>query len=618
MPLQKLQFRPGVVRDVTGYTNEGGWFDCNRVRFRLGFPESIGGWVKYTTNQFLGIARSMLTWINLDIESFLALGTNLKYYVEKSGVFNDITPIRETVSLSNPFTATSGSTTITVADTAHGASQGDYVTFSGASSLGGNITAAVLNKEYSITTIVNANSYTITASVAANGSDTGTGSTVSAAYQISTGLNTQVAGTGWGAGSWGRGPYGYGTTITTSNTLRLWSQDNYGEDLIFNVVNGGIYYWYGGGSLATRGVALDSLATALEAPTVPTVATQILISDRDRHVIAFGANMGTGTTQDPLNIRFSDSEDPFTWYPSATNSAGDLRIGSGTKIVRAVETKREIVVFSDVSVFSMQYLGPPYTFGIQALANNITIMGYNAAVAIDDSVLWMGHNNFYAYSGQTAPLQCPVQSYVFNDFNLSQSEKVFAFVTAQYGEVTWLYPSASSQENDRYVTYNYIDKTWVYGQLARSAWIDDGVRPYPLATSTDGYVYIQEYGTDDGSQSPAVALDAYIESSPIDIGEGDKFSFVRRILPDIKFFNSTNGPKVTLTLKTQNYTGSTYVSGSTSPIDRTATVPVDQYTNVANVRVRGRSLIFRIDGNRAGTKWGLGSPRIEIRQDGGR
>lgn len=615
MPLQKLQFRPGVVRDVTGYTNEGGWFDCNLVRFRLGFPESIGGWVKSTTNQFLGIARSMLTWINLDLENFLALGTNLKYYVEKSGVFNDITPIRETASLSNPFTATSGSTTITVADTAHGASQGDYVTFSGASSLGGNITAAVLNKEYSITTIVNANSYTITASVAANGSDTGKGSTVSAAYQISTGLNTQVAGTGWGAGSWGRGPYGYGTTITTSNTLRLWSQDNYGEDLIFNVVNGGIYYWYGGGSLATRGVALNSLSTDTS---TPTLASQIMVSDHDRHVIAFGANMGTGTKQDPLNIRFSDGEDPFTWYPSATNSAGDQRIGSGTKIVRAVETKREIVVFTDVAVYSLQYLGPPYTFGIQPLANNVTIMGYNAAVAIDDSVLWMGHSNFYAYAGQTAPLQCPVQSYVFNDFNMSQSDKVFAFVTAQYGEVTWLYPSASSQENDRYVTYNYTDKTWVYGQLARSAWIDDGVRPYPLATSPDGYLYIQEYGTDDGSQNPSVALNPYIESSPIDIGEGDKFSFVRRILPDVKFFNSSNSPEVSMVLKTQNYTGSNYVDGSTSAVDRTATVPVDQYTNVANVRVRGRSLILRVESNKVGTRWGLGSPRIEIRQDGGR
>jgi hypothetical protein len=615
MPLQKLQFRPGVVRDVTGYTNEGGWFDCNLVRFRLGFPESIGGWVKSTTNQFLGIARSMLAWINLDLENFLALGTNLKYYVEKSGIFNDITPIRKTASLSNPFSATSGFKTITVADTAHGASQGDYVTFSGASSLGGNITAAVLNKEYSITTIVDADSYTITASVAANGSDTGKGSTVSAAYQVSTGLNTQVAGTGWGAGSWGRGQYGYGTTLSTSNTLRLWSQDNYGEDLIFNVVNGGIYYWYGGGSLATRGVALNSLSTDTS---TPTLASQIMVSDRDRHVIAFGANMGTGTKQDPLNIRFSDGEDPFTWYPSATNSAGDQRIGSGTKIVRAVETKREIVVFTDIAVYSLQYLGPPYTFGIQPLANNITIIGYNAAVAIDDSVLWMGHSNFYAYAGQTAPLQCPVQSYVFNDFNLSQSDKVFAFVTAQYGEVTWLYPSASSQENDRYVTYNYIDKTWVYGQLARSAWIDDGVRPYPLATSPDGYLYIQEYGTDDGSQNPSVALNPYIESSPIDIGEGDKFSFVRRILPDVKFFNSSNSPEVSMVLKTQNYTGSNYVNGSTSAVDRTATVPVDQYTNVANVRVRGRSLILRIESNKVGTRWGLGSPRIEIRPDGGR
>ena len=615
MPFQKLQFRPGVIRDVTGYTNEGGWFDCNLVRFRLGFPETIGGWQKLSSSTFLGSARTLLAWVTLNGNNYLSLGTNLKFYVEKSGGYYDITPIRRTVVLNGAFTATNGLSTIVVADTSHGCVNGDFVTFSGATSLGGNVTATILNAEYQIT-YIDVDSYSITVPVTANGSDTAHGgTTITAAYQINTGLDTQVGGIGWGAGTWGRGTWGSGTTVSVGNSLRLWSQDNYGEDLIFNVRNGGVYYWYGGGSITTRAVTLSSLSTDL---TTPDVVTQIIVSDRDRHVIAFGSNMGGGGTQDPLLVRFSDGEDPFTWYPSATNTAGDLRIGSGTKIVKAVETKREIVIFSDTAVYSMQYLGPPYTFGLQQLAANTTIMGYNSAVAVDDAVFWMGHSNFYVYAGQTQPLPCPIQSYVFNDFNTAQSDKVFAYLTAQFNEVSWLYPSANSSENDRYVTYNYIDKVWSYGILARTAWLDDGVRENAIAAGTDNYLYLHEYGLDDGSTTPSSALNAYIEASPVDIADGDKFSFVRRIVPDLKFFNSTDNPEASLVLKTQNYTGSNYISGSSSAVDRSSTVPVDQYTNVANVRVRGRSLIFRIESNKVGTRWGLGSPRIEVRPDGGR
>lgn len=615
MPLQKLQFRPGLVRDVTAYTNEGGWFDSNLVRFRLGFPETIGGWQKYSNNTYFGSVRSILSWVTLDGSNLLALGSNLKYYIEEGGQFFDITPIRKTVTLNGAFTATDGSSVITVADTGHGCVNGDFVTFSGAASLGGNVTATVLNQEYQIT-YVNENSYKITVAVTANSSDTGHGgASISAQYQINTGLDTQVGGTGWGAGTWGRGTWGSATTVSIGNSLRQWAQDNYGEDLIFNVRNGNVYYWYGAGGNSTRAVPLASLSTDT---TTPDVVNQIIVSDRDRHVIAFGANMGSGTAQDPLNIRFSDGEDPFTWYPSATNTAGDLRIGSGTKIVRAVETKREIVVFTDVAVYSMQYLGPPYTFGIQQLAANVTINGFNSAIAVDDAVFWMGNSNFYVYAGQTQPLNCPIQSYVFENFNMAQCEKVFAFLNAQFNEVSWLYPSADSDENNRYVTYNYIDKAWTFGQIARTAWLDDGVRNFSIAASTDQYLYNHELGTDDGSTNPASPLNAYIESAPVDIQDGDKFSFVRRVLPDVKFFNSTDNPEVTLVLKTQNYPGSNYVNGSSSAVDRTSTVPVDQYTNVANVRVRGRSLIFRVESDKVGTRWGLGSPRIEIRPDGGR
>lgn len=615
MPFQKLAFRPGVVRDVTAYTNESGYYDCNHVRFRLGYPETIGGWQKLSNYTYLGSVRSLLNWVTLNGSNLLAMGTNLKYYIEEGGEYFDITPIRTTVTLNGAFTATDGLSTIVVTDTAHGCVNGDFVTFSGAVSLGGNVTAAVLNQEYQIT-FIDENSYSITVAVTANASDTGHGgASISAQYQINTGLDTQVGGTGWGAGTWGRGGWGSATTVGVGNSLRQWSQDNYGEDLVFNVRNGGVYYWYGAGGNTTRAVTLASLSTDT---TTPDLAIQLLVSDRDRHVIAFGPNMGNGSAQDPLNIRFSDAEDPFTWYPSATNTAGDLRIGSGTKIVRAVETKREIVVFTDVAVYSMQYLGPPYTFGLQQLAANTTINGFNSAIAVDDAVFWMGNSNFYVYAGQTQPLACPIQSYVFQDFNASQCEKVYAFLNAQYNEVNWLYPSANSTENDRYVTYNYIDKVWSYGTISRTAWLDDGVREYPIAAATDGYLYNHEIGVDDGSTNPPSPINAYIESSPFDIGDGDRFSFVRRIVPDLKFFNSTNDPEAVLVLKTQNYSGSNYVNGSSSAVDRTSTVPIDQYTNVANVRVRGRSLVFRIESNKVGTRWGLGSPRIEIRPDGGR
>jgi hypothetical protein len=622
MPLQKLQFRPGVLRDVTGYTNEGGWRDSNLVRFRLGFPESIGGWEKYAPNYaFLGICRSMLNWVALDGSNYLAFGTQLKYYIEEGGYNYDITPIRSTVVLNGPFAATNGSPVIAVTDVAHGCVTGDYVTFSGAVSLGGNITAAVLNKEYSVT-VVSGDAYTITASVNANASDVGNGgATVTAAYQINVGLDDQVVGNGWGAGTWGRGTWGSEATVSVTASLRLWSQDNYGEDLIFNIRNGDVYYWDASTAnvvpltSAQRGVALSSLSTD---PETPTIASQVIVSDRDRHVIAFGANMGGATAQDPLSIRFSSQEDPFTWTALPTNTAGELRIGSGTAIVRAVETKREILVFTDVAVYSMQFIGPPDTFGIQQVASGVTVNGYNSLVAVDDTVYWMGLNTFYVYAGQTQELVCPLLNYVFNNFNKGESDKVFAGVNSEFNEVTWFYPSADSSENDLYVTYNYVERVWTHGALARTGWIDRGTRNYPTAASTDNYLYYHEVGTDDGSTNPPSAINSYIESAPIDIGDGDKFSFVRRIIPDVSFYNATNSPTVDFTMKTQNYPGSNYQNGSDSSVIRTSTVPVDQYTNVLDVRLRGRSIILRVESNKVGTRWGLGSPRIETQVDGRR
>ena len=616
MALQKLQFRPGVVTDVTGYTNDGGWRLSNLVRFRFGFPQSVGGWEKYSApNSFLGTCRSLLNWVTLNGSNLLAFGTNLKYYVEQGGVNNDITPIRKTVTLSNPFTATTGLSTITVSDTAHGCVNGDFVTFSGAVSLGGNITAAVLNKEYQIT-YVNANSYTITAAATATVADTGKGgSSVSAAYQINTGLDTQVGGTGWGAGTWGRGTWGSATTTSVGNSLRLWTQDNYGENLVFCIRNGGVYYWYGSTGVNVRGVPLDSLSTDAQ---TPDLAIQVMVSDRDRHVIAFGANYGNESAQDPLIIRFSNQEDPFTWTSTATNTAGDLRLGSGSTIIKAVETKREIVVFTDLAAYSLQFIGPPYTFGIQQLAAGISVAGFNSFATVDDTVYWMGKSAFYIYNGKVDNIPCPVNNYVFGNFNFAQADKVFACPNSEFGEVTWFYPSANSQENDLYVTYNYGDKVWTYGALARSAMLDRGVRLYPIGAGLDGYLYNHEIGFNDGSTTPPTPLNAYIESSPLDIGEGDRFSFVRRVLPDVSFVDSEDSPQLDLILKTQNYPGSAYQTGSDSVVTQTAVIPIQQFTPVRDIRLRGRSIVFRIESNKLGTRWILGTPRLEVQQDGRR
>lgn len=640
MPLQKIQFKPGIVRDLTAYTTEGGWYDGNLVRFRLGFPQSIGGWQKFSDNTYIGTCRSLMGWNTLAGQYYIGVGTSVKFYVENSGSFYDVTPLRRTATLTawgfthptgGPFTATNGSKSINVYDAGHGAKVGDYVTFSGATSLGGNITAAILNKEYSITSVPDTDNYTITSSVAANSSDTGHGGTVTAAYQINTGLDTTVYGAGWGAGTWGRGGWSSSTTLTSSSTLRLWSQDTWGEDLVFNVQNGGIYYWQsmtGGVSNlppttnpATRAVTIASLSTDT---TCPTLATQILVSDRDRHFIAFGANNSINSdgsinpSQDSMLIRWSNQEDFTTWYPTATNTAGDLRLGTGSYIVRGVETKREIAVFTDTALYSMQFIGPPYTYGIQQVSTNITTIGYNGFAVVEDNIYWMGLNKFYIYSGAADEVPCTVKNYVFDNINLSQADKICAAVNSEFNEITWFYPSADATENDSYVTYNYSERVWTYGTLSRTAWLDRGVLDYPIAGNAGGYLYYHEYGTDDGSQTPALPLNAYIQSAPFDIGEGDQFSFIRRVIPDITFVNSTGTPSADMTLKMQNFPGSNYSQSQASPVTQTATVPVEQFTEQAFVRLRGRQATFRVESDKVGTRWILGSPRLEIQPDGRR
>ena len=623
MPLTKLAYRPGINKESTSYANEGSWYDCDKVRFRLGFPEKIGGWIRLSATTFLGSARDLHSFVALDGTGYIGVGTHLKYYIVEGGAYNDITPIRLITSAGDvTFSATDGSSLITI--------ENDFVTFSGAVSLGGTITAPVLNQEYQIVTVLSANSYTIEAkdisgaTVTANASDTGDGgASVVGAYQINTGLDTTVAGTGWGAGTWSRGTWGSGTSLlAVGATLRLWSADNFGEDLIINARDGGIYYWDKSTSSApfVRAVTLDSLAGA-DAGT-PTIAKQVLVSDNDRHVIVFGCdpvnNIGT---QDPLLIRFSDQENITTWTPTATNTAGDLRIGSGTRIVCAVETRQQVLVFTDVSLHAMQYLGPPFTFGISQLSENTTIMGPMVAKAVDDLVFWMGIEEFYVYTGQVQKLPCTVRSYVFDDFNLTQAEKVFASLNSSFSEVTWFYPSASSDNIDRYVTYNYSEQVWTIGSLARTAWIDRGINAFPIAAGLDGYLYEHEVGNDDGSTMPVSPISAYIEASPIDIQDGDSYAFVRRLIPDMTFAGTDSGAgdvSVNMVLKAQNFPGSNFSYSDSSSVTRSATVPVEQYTNQAHVRLRGRSIALRVESDTVGVRWRVGMPRIDIRPDGRR
>jgi hypothetical protein len=716
MPMTALKFRPGIISDITSYSNEGGFVDGDKVRFRFGFPEKFGGWEKYSPNQYLGSARRLHNWVALDGSDFMGIGTHLKYYIEEGQTFNDITPIRQTTGAGDvTFAATNGSTTITVTDPAHGANEKDFVTFSGAVSLGGVITADVLNQEYQITSLISSNAYTITSSVAANSSDTGNGgSSVVGAYQLNVGLDVTVGGTGWGAGQWsgttsgalatqlnealdasetaidvdsatgitagdlilieeelitvgtistntlgtGGGPstrgasgtdaathadntlvrlatgnadsandfvgWGNAASVTTPGAqIRLWSHDNFGEDIIINPRDGGLFYWDKTNGLGNRAVELSATSTYSGETSVPTIAKQVLVSDQDRHVIVFGcdglganssATQGNGV-QDPLLIRFSSQENPVDFFPTATNTAGDLRLGGGSTFVQAVETKQQILVFTNKTLHAMKFIGPPFTFGLQELSKNITIMSPFSAIAVEDAVYWMGVDTFYVYSGgQTVQLPCTVKDKVFLDFNFAERDKVHVGVNSEFSELLWFYPSSAGTEIDKYVAYNYTEKVWYYGTLARQAWLDRGIRNLPQATGNQ-YLYNQEVGYDDDGS----AMTSFIESASIDIGDGDRFLSLKQVIPDIKFSGSTSvNPDVAFTMKSRNNPGANFNESTSNTAQRSATSPVEQFTEKLNYRLRGRSFALRIDSTSLGTKYKLGTPRVDIREDGRR
>ena len=621
MPLKKLLLKPGVNRENTRYTSEGGWYDCDKIRFRQGTPEKIGGWEQISDNRFLGVCRSLWNWVTLGGVSLVGIGTNLKFYLERGEAYYDITPLRGTATLTDPFTATDGSAVITVADVAHGAITGDFVTFSGATGLGGNITAGVLNQEYQVT-VVNADTYTITATATANATDAAGspgGGTVSAAYQINTGPAIQEALNGWGAGAWGFGAWGIGATAT--DALRLWSQTNFGEDLIFGPRGGGLYYWDATGGVGARGVDVAGMMGAAD---VPTAQLMVMTSDVSRFVLCFGVNPLGSSVLDPMLIRWSDQEDFLNWTPAITNQAGDLRLSTGSRIVTALQLRQEIVVWTDAAVYSLQYQGPPFVWGAQTLADNTSIIGPNARATASGVAFWMGTDKFYKYDGRVQTMRCDLRQYIFQDINLQQSDQIFASTVESFNEVWWFYPTADSTVPNRYVVYNYAEDIWYYGQLERTAWLDSKIVAHPLAAYQNRLVE-HEIGVDDGADNPPVAMHAFIDSAEFDIEDGQNFGFIWRMLPDITFRGSTTtNPSVTMTLQPMLNSGSGYnnplsVGGSASAsVVRTAVVPVEQFTGQVYVRVRGRQMSIKVESSDLGVNWQLGAPRIDVRLDGRR
>lgn len=620
MPLTKLQFRPGINRETTSYANEGGWFDCNKVRFRAGFPETIGGWVKTGDFQFIGVCRGLINWNTLAGSSLIGIGTTVKYYVQRGGQNYDITPIRlVTTAGAVTFAATSGSLVLTVTHVAHGARAGDFVTFSGAVSLGGAVTADELNVEHMVYGVVDVDTYQIVLTVEANSSDTGNGgAAVVGAYQINTGLEVSFRGAGWGADPWGAGGWGEAAdTSISGENLRLWSHTTYGEDLIINPRGSGLYYWDVSLGLAANH-AVD-ISTMVGADEVPVQCNIVLLSEQDRHVLAFGCTPLGGGDLDPLLIRFSSQEDYLDWNPTPTNTAGDLRISSGNHIVAVEQTSQQIVALTDTSVHVVQFVGPPFTFGIREVGNGVSVAGPNCATAANDSVYWMGVGEFYIYNGTVQVIPCPIKEYVFDlTFDKSRRDLVFAAHNSSFSEIWWFYPCTISGECTRYVVYNYELKIWYYGTMPRTAWVDRGTSLNPIAAGLDGYLYVHESGLDDGSTSPASPIHAYVQSSPVDISEGDQFMFISRVIPDMTFRASTNDPQATMTLSMQNFPGGSTFDPEARAISRSTTVPIEQFTEQNYVRLRGRSVILQVESNKTGTAWRLGSPRLDMRTDGRR
>ena len=620
MPFAKFQFKAGIDKEGTDYTNAGGWFDASLIRFRKGFVEKIGGWTKQTATQFIGTCRKLFAWTSLEGNKYLFIGTHLKATVLEGTTLNDITPIRATTTNGIVFAATNGSAVITATDNAHGATVNDFVTLAGAVSLGGTITAAVLNKEYQVTGVPSANTFTFTATATANGSDTGNGgSAADAAYQLSAGLDVYIQSTGYGSGLWGEGGFGSSTSLSFTNQLRLWSADNFGEDLILHPRGGGIFYWDESGGTTSRAVNITSLSGANLAPTI---GLQTIVSDTDRHVIVLGADPVSGGVRtgviDPMFVAFSDQESIAEWQPKTDNTAGSIRLSSGSEIIGGIRSRQETLIWTDTALYSMQFVGPPLTFSVNLINEGVGMIGPNACTNSPNGIFWMADDGFYLYNGSVKKLPCSVLSYVQEDLNIGQAFKVFGLLNSEFNEVWWFYPADSdgTEEISRYVIYNYEEGSWSIGQLERTAWVDEGVFNRPLATA-DNYIYNQEDGDDDDG----LPMDGvFVESSDFDLQEGNDFAFIRRIIPDIKFYGTnvdTGVPQINILVKTRN-------SPSESLTTR-ATKDISNNTDQLHVRARGRQAVIRLQsdddaevGVRLGYKWRLGYTRLEIHPAGRR
>jgi hypothetical protein len=627
MPFIPLKFRPGVNRDTTNYAGEGNWFQMDKIRFLSGYPQKIGGWIKSTPNTFLGTCRNLCNWITTFSDNLLAVGTELKLYLETGDYFYDITPLQgQTAAGDVTFTATNGSSSVIVLDTSNPAKVGNYVTFSGAASLGGNVTAAVLNTNHEIVTLVNANAYTIVVPVTANASDSGNGGASTIGYyDIDTGPVFDVYGYGWGAGTWGRLGWGLGSIVPVISPARVWFYDNFDNDLVTNIQNGPIYYWERGSSvnpttaLGTRAALMSSFGGASD---VPVKAGQVLVSQQDKHLLCFGA-VPYGSTSvddfDPLLIRWTNQDDPFNWTPTATNTAGFIRVSRGSRIIRAIPTRQEILTITDSHLYTLQFTGTTDVFSLQEYADNISIAGSRAVISANNVTFWMGQDKFYAYTGRVETLPTTLRNQVFSDINLDAGYSIIAGTNEGWNEVWWMYPSANSNYPNRYVIFNYNEKIWYYGNIDRTGWLDSPLRNYPLAVNTPsgsktGVLYFQENGVDDDT----LPMESYIISNDFDLADGEQFMLTRRILPDINFDGSTAAqPEVKIQLRPRRFPGT---SATASPTDekRVVEVSANNYTDEIFIRARSRQMGFKVSSTDLGVQWQLGVPRLDARQDGKR
>jgi hypothetical protein len=641
MPLQKIQLRPGIVRDTTNYSNEGGWFECDKIRFFSGYPQKIGGWVKTSPFSFLGVCRQLWNWITSFSDNFLAVGTNIKVYIEAGSVFYDITPLRTTLvspATNNCVETTSGSTTVTINVTSHGCENGAYVTISGVTGDVGGVPDAQINKEHEITRIDN-DSFTITVTTAASSTvASGGGTSIDIECQLNPGLAVTTAGYGWGIGLWGVPSWGLSSNTPIFLPQRDWFFDNFDNDLVMNIrseVNangkaqgGPIFYWERGSSVSpstaldTRAVLLSGITLNGVAPSaVPTSAMQIMVSQNDKHLLAFGCQpyAGAADAYDPLLIRWASQDQPNEWEPRPTNSAGFLRVSRGSAIVRAIATRQETIVLTDTHVYTLQFLGTTDVFGLQELADNISIISPRATITANNVLYWMGTDKFYAYDGRVQTLPCTLREYVFKDINFDQSDQIVCGTNEGFTEIWWFYPSAGSNSNDRYVIYNHLTNIWYYGNLERTAWLDVASREFPIAASTPegsstGLLYTHEVGLND-DESP---LEAFCQSSDFDIGDGDQLMLTKRLIPDVSFNTSTaTNPEVTFGIRSRNFPGSAYTNNALNekPVIEAS---VDIYTEQVFIRTRGRQMALRVSSDGLNVQWQLGSPRIESRADGKR